>query len=128
MGRQPTPSEEVQQLRQATREAHEAAQELKAAIREARALAPGLVREFETIHRHEIEQLSNYFTEESNRQSAQLNSAVEHARNIITNQIMSGEAILDSDHRKITIKFGAGKFDDNAPLPYPHVAPKGPQK
>ena len=123
MGHRPSASEEVQQLRQATREAHEAIQGLRAAIREARALEPGLVAQFEDIHRREIQQLSNYFTEESNRSSASLNHAVEQAREIITNQIMSGEAILDRHTSKITIRFGPGKFDDAVPPPYPQ-APK----
>lgn len=124
MGRQPTPSEEVQQLRQATREAHEAAQELRAAIREAKALEPGLVAQFEAVHQREIRQLSNYFTEESNQQSANLNAAVERAREIITNQIMSGEATIDRHTSMITIRFGPGKFDDQVPPPYPQVTPK----
>lgn len=124
MGRQPTPSEEVQQLRQATREAHEAAQGLRAAIREARALEPGLVAQFEAVHQREVQLLSNYFTEESNRQSANLNAAVEQAREIITNQIMSGEATIDRRAGTITIRFGPGKFDDQVPPPYPQVTKK----
>ena len=124
MGRQPTAREEVQQLRQATREAHEAAQQLKDAIREARALAPTLVADFEATHHREIQQLSNFFTEESNQQSANLNHAVEQAREIITNQIMSGEAVFDRHTSTVTIRFGAGRFDDAVPPPYPQVAPK----
>lgn len=124
MGRQPTPSEEVQQLRQATREAHEAAQALKAAIREARALEPGLIAQFEAVHQREIRLLSNYFIEESNRSSADLNAAVEQARETITNQLMSGEATIDRHAGKITIRFGPGKFDDQVPPPYPQVTKK----
>ena len=123
MGHRPSASEEVQQLRQATREAHEAAQQLKAVIREARALEPALVAQFEDIHRREIQQLSNYFTEESNRSCASLNHAVEQAREIITDQIMSGEAVFDPRACKVTIRFGPGKFDDAVPPPYPQ-APK----
>lgn len=124
MGHRLSPGEEVQLLRQATREAHEAAQELKAAIREARALEPGLVAQFEAVHQREIQQLSNFFTEESNRSSASLNHAVEQAREIITNQIMSGEAVLDRHTSKITIRFGPGRFDDAVPPPYPQVTRK----
>ena len=123
MGHRPSASEEVQQLRQATREAHEAMQDLLAAIRQARALEPGLVAQFEAVHQREIQQLSNFFTEESNRQSANLNHAVEQARKIITDQLMSGEAVLDRHTSKVTIRFGPGKFDDAVPPPYPQ-APK----
>lgn len=124
MGHRPSASEEVQQLRQATREAHEAMRDLLAAIREARALEPGLIAQFEAVHQREIRQLSNYFTEESNQQSANLNAAVERAREIITNQIMSGEATIDRHTSMITIRFGPGKFDDQVPPPYPHATPK----
>lgn len=124
MGHRLTASEEAQLLRQATREAHEAAQALKAAIREARALEPTLVSEFEAVHHREIQQLSNYFTEESNRSSANLNAAVEQARKIITNQLMTGEATIDRHAGMITIRFGPGKFDDQVPPPYPHATPK----
>ena len=124
MGHRPSAGEEVQLLRQATREAHEAAQELKAAIREARALEPGLIAQFEAVHQREIRQLSNFFTEESNRSSASLNHAVEQARETVTNQIMSGEAVFDRRTGKITIRFGPGKFDDQVPPPYPQVTKK----
>ena len=124
MGHRLTASEEVQLLRQATREAHEAAQELRGVIREARALEPGLVAQFEAVHQREIQQLSNYFTEESNQQSANLNAAVEQARETITNQLMTGEATIDRHSGMITIRFGPGKFDDQVPPPYPHATPK----
>ena len=128
MGRQPTPSEEAQQLRQATREAHEAAQELKAAIREARSLEPTVIAHFEEVHRREIEQLSNYLTEESNRHAANLNADVERARKMINEQIMSGKAVFDRRTSTVTITWGHGAFDDNAPLPYPHVTQKETHK
>ena len=124
MGHRPTASEEVQQLRQATREAHEAAQELRAAIREARALEPGLIAQFEAIHQREVRQLSNHFNEESNRHAAALNAEVEHAKDMIMNDIMSGELVLSADKREVRLKLGNRRFDDRQPPPYPQVTPK----
>lgn len=128
MGRKPVLTDEEQRLRQATREAHEAAQELRAAIREARSLEPLVVSHFEEVHRREIEQLSNYFTEESNRHAASLNADVERAREMINEQIMSGKAVFDRHTGTVTISWGPGAFDANAPLPYPHVARKEEQE
>lgn len=124
MGRQPTPSEEVQQLRQATREAHEAAQALKAAIREARALEPGLIAQFEAVHQREIAQVSNFLTEEQNRHAASLNAHVERAKAMIMNDIMSGELVLSADKREVRLQLGGGRFDEHHPTPHPRVAPK----
>lgn len=120
MGRKPTPSEEVQQLRQATREAHEATQALNAALKEAGLLAPRLVADFEATHRREISQLSNFFTEESNRAAADLNAAVEQARTMIANEIMAGEAVFDRDTMTVSIKWGGMAFDSQVPLPFPN--------
>lgn len=119
MGHRLTPEQEVQQLRQATREAHEAMQGLADAIREANLLAPRLVADFEATHAREIKQLSNYFTQESNKASADLNAAIEQARTMIVNQIMAGEAVFDADTRTVAIRFGEGSFDSQVPLPFP---------
>ena len=124
MGHRPTASEEVQQLRQATREAHEAAQELRAAIREAKALEPGLVAQFEAVHQREIQQLSNYFNEESNRHAAQLNADVERAKDMIMNDIMSGELVLNADKNEVRLRLGGHRFDEHQPPPYPRVTKK----
>lgn len=121
MGHRLTASEEVQQLRQATREAHEAAQELKAAIREAKALESGLIAQFEAIHRREIELLSNHFTEESNRHAAALNADIKRAKDMIMNDIMSGELVLSADKREVRLKLGNYRFDEHQPIPYPQV-------
>ena len=124
MGHRLSPGEEVQQLRQATREAHEAAQALHAAIREARALEPGLIAQFEAIHQREIQQLSNHFNEESNRHAAALNADVERAKDMIMNDIMSGELVLSADKREVRLRLGNRRFDDQVPPPYPQVAKK----
>lgn len=115
------PSEEEQRLRQATREAHEAMQGLASLLRQARELAPVLVSEFEQVHHREIMQLSNHLTAESNRHASQLNAEVERARDFIWRQLMAGEAKFDRHAGTVTIRWGAGKFEDNQPAPYPQV-------
>lgn len=124
MGRQPTPSEEVQLLRQATREAHEAIKDLRAAIREANDLASTLVARFEQIHTDEIRQLSNHFTQEANRHASDLNADVTHAKEMIFRQIMAGELVLDPNTNVIRLRLGDWRFDDQIPLPYPQHTPK----
>lgn len=124
MGRRLTASEETALLQQTIREAHEATKALHAAIKEAKELSLTLVGEFERIHATEIKQLSNYFTKESNRHAAGLNADVAHARMMINEQIMAGEAVFDRHTSTVRISWGAGSFDDRVPLPYPEVAPK----
>lgn len=124
MGHRPSANDEVQLLRQATREAHEAAQQLKDVIREAKLLAVTLVEQFEEIHHREIRQLSNYFTEESNRHAASLNRDVERARDMIFQEIMSGELVLDRSSMTARIRFGGTAFADHEPPPFPEQAQK----
>ncbi|MGH9622525.1 MAG: hypothetical protein ACRD45_22810 [Bryobacteraceae bacterium] len=122
MGRRLTASEETALLRETIREAHEATQALRDAIKDAGLLAPRLVADFEATHHREISQLSNYFTEESNRASADLNTAIEAAREMISNQLMSGKAVFDRHTSTVTISWSGGAFDSNVPLPFPHEA------
>lgn len=124
MGRQPTPSEEVQLLRQATREAHEAIQDLRTAIREARALAPALVDDFQATADTETQQLANHLQTEMNHQAAELNAAVDRARTQIVEQLRASELVFDETSGRIKIMFGGGRYDDNCPLPYPDLPPK----
>jgi len=119
VGHRLSASEEAQLLRQATREAHEAVKDLRSAIREARALQPALVSEFEAVHQREIDQLSNHIAEESNRHAAALNADIERARDMIWNQVMSGELVLSADKREVRLILGAVRFDANQPPPYP---------
>jgi F0F1-type ATP synthase membrane subunit b/b' len=119
MGHRLTASEETALLRQVTREAHEATQALRAAIKEAKELSTALVGEFERIHASEIKQLSNFFTGESNRAAAYLNAAVEQARTMIAEQIMAGEAVFDRGTATVSIKWGGMAFDSQVPLPFP---------
>lgn len=120
MGKKLTPAEEAEVLREVTREAHGVLKDLTAALREAKALAPKLVNEFQELHEREIRQISNYFTDESNRQAAQLNQSIDRARKAINEEIMAGEACFDPRTALITIRWGQCQFDDDAPLPYPN--------
>lgn len=124
MTRRPELSEEEQRLRQATREAHEAMKGLRDAIREACHLAANLTADYQAYHDREMKQLANALTTEQNQVSRDLNASIEHARIMIRDQIMTGEAVFDRHTSKVTIRFGAGKFDDNQPFPYPEVTPK----
>lgn len=124
MGHTLTPSEEAQQLRQATREAHEAMQGLSDLLRQVKQLHPTLVADFEAVHDREIKLLSNFLNEESNRLAADLNRHVDAAKQMISDQIMAGEAVFDRDTATVRIRFGSTKFDDQTPLPYPEVTPK----
>lgn len=119
MGHRLTPSEEAQQIRQATREAHEAAQQLKDLLREARLLAATLTTEYQAYHDRELKELANALIAEHNQASADLNTAIEQARIMIVNQIMTGSAVFDRSTSTVTISWGAGKFDDQQPPPYP---------
>lgn len=124
MGHNRSASEEAQQLRQATREAHEAAQELRDAIKEARALAPALVADFERVHATEIKQLSNHMTQEANRASAELNTTVDQAKEMIFNRIMAGELVLDRANNVVKLRLGDWRFDEHVPPPYPQATPR----
>jgi len=124
VGKPLSASEETALLKDTVRQAHEVLKDLRAAIREARALEPALVAEFEATHHREIKILSNYFVEESNSKAAELNAAVENARLMIKDQIMAGEAVFDRNTSTVKISFGAGAFNDQVPPPYPHLAVK----
>ncbi len=119
MGRRLTASEETALLRETIREAHEVTRALRAAIKEAGLLAPRLVDDFEATHHREIAELSNFFTEESNRAAAGLNAAVEAAREMISTQIMSGKAVFNRKTSTVTISWDGTAFDSQVPLPNP---------
>lgn len=121
MVRKPDPTPEITTLRALIREAHEATQGLRQAIRDALALQPGLVTKFEQYHDREIKLLSNFFTEESNRHAAALNADIERARMMINETIMAGEAVFDRETMTVSITWGKGSFDASVPLPYPEV-------
>lgn len=124
MGHRTTPTEEEQRLRQATREAHEAMQGLRDAIREASALATTLTADYQAYHDRELKELANALNAEHNQVSAELNTSIAAAKELIVKQIMAGEAVFDRKTSTVSIKFGAGAFDASVPPPYPEVAPE----
>lgn len=124
MGKPLSASEETALLKDTVRQAHEVLKDLRAAIREARALAPELVAGYEATHHREIKQLSNFFQSEMNRQSAELNTAVRAARIEITDQLAMAELVIDRDTKQARLLFSGRKFDDQIPLPYPEVTTK----
>jgi CRISPR/Cas system-associated protein Csm6 len=119
VGRKVDLTPEEQRLVDLIRQAHEAMTDLKAVIREARALQPALVAGYEATHHREIKQLSNFFQSEMNRQSAELNAAVRAARSEITDQLAMAELVIDRDTKQARLLFSGRKFDDQIPLPYP---------
>ena len=124
MGHRPTPSEEEQRLRQATREAHEAIQELKSLLREAKELAANLTADYQAHHDRELKELANVINIEQNQMCADLNASIVAAREMINGQLMAGEAKFDARTETVIIRWGPGRFDDSRPNPYPEVAPK----
>jgi F0F1-type ATP synthase membrane subunit b/b' len=124
MGHRLTPSEEAQQLRQATREAHEAMQGLYDAIRTAEKLTPQLTADYQAHHERELKQVANALSIEQNNAARDLNASIERARLLIREQIMAGKAVFDVTTQTVTITFGDGGFDDHQPPPYPEVTPK----
>jgi hypothetical protein len=124
VGHRLTASEETALLRATIRQAHEATQELQAAIKEARLLAPRLVADFEALHLREMTQLANHFQSEMNRQAANLNESVDTARAAILQQLTASEMVLDNTSGMVRLLFPTGKFDDRIPLPHPQVTPE----
>jgi hypothetical protein len=124
VARKPDLTPEELRLKDLIRQAHEATQDLLEAIKAARALEPGLVSQFETIHEREIHILSNHLTDESNRLAATLNGDIKRAREMINNTIMSGQAVFDRHTSTVTITWGPGSFDASQPHPYPLTTPK----
>ena len=93
-------------------------------IKEAKELKATLVPDFERIHATEIAQLSNFFTTEANRHATELNADILRARRMIEEQIMAGEAVFDRRSETVVIRWTGPAFDDQQPLPYPHLPAK----
>src|SRR6266852_6598293 len=125
MGKRLTTNEETQLLRDTIRQAHEATQAPRAAIKEANALSPALVEKFNDLHKREMHQLSNHINAESNRAAAELNIAVEAARQEVIPQLMLADLVLDPDAGVVRVLFNGGRFDDQQPVPYPNHQPPG---
>lgn len=125
MGKRLTASEETQLLQQTIREAHEATQALNDAIKQALAIAPALVADFERTHEREVQLLSNHFQEEINRQAAQINESTRVARDYVLEQLAKCRPVFDTLAGTVTLVFPSDKIDDQVPLPYPDISPKG---
>jgi F0F1-type ATP synthase membrane subunit b/b' len=120
MGRKPELSAEEQRLKDLIRQAHEAVQALRDAIRDALALAPVLIAEFEAHHHNEMAMLSNHMTAEGNRAAADLNAAVDAGRTEILRQLAVTEAVLDKEGNTVRLLFNSGRFNDQVPPPFPN--------
>lgn len=120
MGRKPELTTEERLLKDLIRLAHEAAQELRAVIREAQSLAPALTAEFEAHHQREMALLSNHMTAEGNRAAADLNAAVGAARDEVLRQLTTAEMIIDKEANTVRLLFNSGRFHDQVPPPFPN--------
>lgn len=125
MGRRIPDGQEPQVLRELISEARTAARELRDAIRDANHLAATLTSDYQAYHDQEIRELSNAITQEYNQVARDLNQAIERARIMINNQIMSGVAVFDVTTETVSIHWGAGMFDDHQKNPYPRTSRKG---
>lgn len=117
MGRRLTASEETRLLQDTIRQAHEAAQALKQAIREARAAEADVINGFERVANREIGELGRELNRKSNEAAAQLNEAVERARDHIVDLLTVSSIKLDRDRDVFMVEFPSGGFDDQVPDP-----------
>lgn len=117
MARRLTPAEEIQLLREVTRDAHAATKDLRHAIAEAHALTPVLVGAFEAHHAREMQALSDHLNDQANDVARQLNESVDTARQVIIQALTAQELVLDPDNRVIRLKFAPVRLDDNVPSP-----------
>ena len=125
MGRKPDLTAEEQQLKAATREAHEAIQELKDLIKQVKALTPDLVHDFEHRINTEIMKMSNHVTAEANRVSKQINDSLPEWRAQIVRLLSVSELVLDSAGHVTKLVMDTSSLDANVPMPYPsHIQPK----
>lgn len=119
MGRTLTPAEELQQLRDTIREAHEVLKDLRGQIRQAREMVRELISDFEHTADSEIKQMANWIQEEMNRHAASLNTDVTNARQEIVKQLAATYLEYEPDTGRIKLLFKAGSFDDQVPPPHP---------
>lgn len=121
MGKKLTPAEEAEVLREVTREAHGVLKDLTAALKEAKALAPKLIQEFEATHRREIDQLNKHMAAEIRRCADTINSGTKEAREFIVNYLMAGTATIDSHTGQAIISWNPGEITATST---PYVPPK----
>lgn len=119
MGKQPSPADEIRQLKDTIRQGHELLQALTAAIREARKLEPDLTARFEQHANREIHDLSNQLQQQANQRSAELNERIAIARDHVIHALQVRGLAYDPDSGQVTIAFNGSRFDDQVPMPYP---------
>ena len=124
MGHDPDPAAEAGQLREAIRDAHAAIKDLRAAIREARQLGDGLAAQFEDIASREIRDMFNEMQLVGNEYAAELNAAVETARQEIAQHLFDARIEYDEKADNFAVIFRGTRFAEDSPLPYPErIAP-----
>jgi uncharacterized coiled-coil protein SlyX len=117
---------QLAQLRDLVREAHAATKDLNRAIREAKSYADDLVKMVDAAaeasrraaHTAGCEQLAafqDHIQHEMNRSAAELNKAIEAAREHIGRALMPKVAALDPDAGAILVQFDGNLFDANVP-------------
>jgi hypothetical protein len=105
-------------LREATREAHGAAKDLRDAIREAKGLLAQYAEACElaafNAARDEMIRGTRHLQQQMNRQAGELNVAIDRAREQATRALVPIEATLDGS--KLTIRFAGGEFNAEVPI------------
>ena len=99
-------------------------QGLTGLLRQAKDLAATLTRDYQAYHDREMKELANALATEHRQVAADLNSSIETARTMISNQIMAGEAVFDAATSTIRISWGRGAFNDTQQDPYPEAGRK----
>jgi hypothetical protein len=93
------------QLRDLTRDAHAAAKDLRAAIREARALVAGLDGMIETRINDRIAELNQHVRADAQRYAAELNAGIVIAKRAIIDALTLAEIIPDDDFKTMRVRF-----------------------
>jgi len=124
MGHKLTASQETALLQATVRAAHEAISALNDLMAQAQKVLNGYLRGFDKIHQTQVQQLSNYFQTEMNRQSAELNVSVDNARKLILEHFAQVQPEYDAKDGVIRLYWPNLQFDEHVPPPYPHATPE----
>jgi Sec-independent protein translocase protein TatA len=111
---QPVALDTAEQLREATREAHAAVKDLRAAIRGARQLAGQLADEMQDRANAELAEWVNCMQADQNRHATELNAAVQRARDAIIEALTLAELEPDEEMKTLRVTFRGPLFDDKA--------------
>lgn len=113
-GRIPAARDTAEQLREATRDAHAAIKDLQAVIRAARQTAEELAERYMARVEAEHRAATEFLQAEQNKHAADLNVAVDAARDAIMQALTLAELTPDPEFRTLKVKFKGGRFDENA--------------